>query len=41
MYHVVAPFPARSEWSTQYAYNLEYGLTVTPQQFGQQMAYLT
>ena len=41
MYHVVAPFPVRSEWSTQYAYNLEYGLTVTPQQFGQQMAYLS
>ncbi|HVB13526.1 MAG TPA: polysaccharide deacetylase family protein [Candidatus Dormibacteraeota bacterium] len=41
MYHDVAPFPIRSQWSTQYAYDLEYGLTVTPAQFIQQMAFLS
>ncbi len=40
MYHVVAPFPIRSQWNSQYAYDLEYGLTVTPGQFANQMAYL-
>jgi peptidoglycan/xylan/chitin deacetylase (PgdA/CDA1 family) len=40
MYHVVAPFPNRSQWNSQYAYDLEYGLTVTPGQFADQMAYL-
>lgn len=30
MYHVVAPFPLRSQWNSQYSYSLEYGLTVTP-----------
>jgi peptidoglycan/xylan/chitin deacetylase (PgdA/CDA1 family) len=41
MYHVVAPLPIRSQWSTQFGYNLEYGLTVTPEQFSLQMAYLS
>jgi len=40
MYHVVAPFPTRSRWNSQYAYDLEYGLTVTPSQFASQMAFL-
>lgn len=40
MYHVVAPFPIRSQWNSSYAYALEYGLTVTPSQFAGQMAYL-
>ncbi len=40
MYHVVAPFPIQSQWNSQYAYDLEYGLTVTPGQFANQMAYL-
>jgi len=40
MYHVVAPFPVRSQWNTGYAYQLEYGLTVTPGQFATQMAAL-
>lgn len=38
MYHVVAPFPVPTQWSSQYAYRLEYGLTVTPGQFAAQMA---
>ncbi len=40
MYHVVAPFPVRTQWNSRYAYSLEYGLTVTPSQFSAQMAYL-
>lgn len=40
MYHVVAPFPVRAQWNSQYAYDLEYGLTVTPSQFASQMAFL-
>ena len=40
MYHVVAPFPIPSQWNSTYAYDLEYGLTVTPGQFAGQMAYL-
>ncbi|MHB8393432.1 MAG: polysaccharide deacetylase family protein [Candidatus Dormibacteria bacterium] len=40
MYHVVAPFPLRPQWNSQYAYDLEYGLTVTPGQFSAQMANL-
>jgi peptidoglycan/xylan/chitin deacetylase (PgdA/CDA1 family) len=41
MYHVVSPFPVPSQWSSLYAYDLEYRLTVTPAQFRQQMAYLS
>jgi hypothetical protein len=41
MYHVVAPFPNPAQWNSTYAYDLEYGLTVTPAQFGAQMAYLS
>lgn len=41
MYHVVAPFPDPSQWNSTYAYDLEYGLTVTPSQFAAQMAYLS
>ena len=40
MYHVVAAFPNPSQWNSTYAYQLEYGLTVTPAQFSAQMAYL-
>jgi len=40
MYHVVAPFPVASKWSSGYAYRLEYGLTVTPGQFAAQIGYL-
>ena len=40
MYHLVGPFPVRSQWNSQYAYSLEYGLTVPPSQFASQMAYL-
>ena len=40
MYHVVAPFPIASQWNSPYAYQLEYGLTVTPAQFAGQMEYL-
>lgn len=41
MYHVVAPFPNPAQWNSTYAYDLEYGLTVTPAQFAAQMAYLS
>ncbi len=41
MYHVVAPFPIPAQWNSTYAYDLEYGLTVTPSQFAAQMAYLS
>lgn len=41
MYHVVAPFPNPTQWNSTYAYDLEYGLTVTPSQFAAQMAYLS
>lgn len=40
MYHVVAPLPVRAQWTTPYAYLLEYGLTVTPAQFAAEMALL-
>lgn len=40
MYHLVAPFPSPSAWTTTYGYDIEYGLTVTPAQFAAQMHYL-
>ena len=40
MYHVVAPLPVLAQWNSAYAYQLEYGLTVTPGQFAAQMALL-
>ena len=40
MYHRVAPYPQRSLYSSQYAYNIDYGLTVSPQEFDAQVDYL-
>lgn len=40
MYHLVGPFPDRSLYSSQYSYDLDYGLTVPPDQFSAEMQYL-
>ena len=40
MYHLVGPFPDRSLYSSQYSYDLDYGLTVPPAQFSAEMQYL-
>ncbi|MGC8473115.1 MAG: polysaccharide deacetylase family protein [Candidatus Dormibacteria bacterium] len=40
MYHLVGPFPDRSLYSSQYSYDLDYGLTVPPDQFSSEMQYL-
>lgn len=40
MYHLVGPYPVRQEWTNDYGYNIEYGLTVTPGQFAAEMRYL-
>jgi peptidoglycan/xylan/chitin deacetylase (PgdA/CDA1 family) len=40
MYHLVGPFPDRSQYSSQYSYELDYGLTVPPDQFSAEMNYL-
>ena len=37
MYHRVAPLPERSAWTDAYGYQIEYGLTVTPQEFAAEM----
>ena len=40
MYHLVGPFPDRALYSSQYSYDLDYGLTVPPDQFSAEMQYL-
>ena len=41
MYHRVAPYPSPSRYRTRYDYQLDYGLTVDPQEFAAQVGYLT
>ncbi len=40
MYHLVGPYPVRSDYSEQYSYEIDYGLTVPPAQFSSEMGYL-
>ena len=40
MYHLVGPYPNRSHYTSQYSYEIDYGLTVPPQQFSSEMTYL-
>ncbi len=40
MFHLVGPFPDRALYSSQYSYDLDYGLTVPPDQFSAEMQYL-
>jgi len=40
MYHRVAPYPVPSAYATYYGYELDYGLTVSPQEFAGQISYL-
>lgn len=40
MYHLVGPFPDRAVYTNAYSYDLDYGLTVTPAAFTQEIAYL-
>jgi hypothetical protein len=40
MYHDVAPAPDRANYASYYGYHLQYQLTVPPDQFSQQMAWL-
>jgi peptidoglycan/xylan/chitin deacetylase (PgdA/CDA1 family) len=40
MYHRVGPLPIRSMYGSDFAYRLDYSLTVTPQEFADQMAAL-
>ncbi|HZV50245.1 MAG TPA: polysaccharide deacetylase family protein [Candidatus Dormibacteraeota bacterium] len=40
MYHRVAPYPSPSRYRTRYDYQLDYGLTVDPQEFAAQVGYL-
>lgn len=40
MDHLVGPFPVRTTYSNYYSYRLDYGLTVTPAQFSQQIGFL-
>ena len=40
MYHHVAPTPVRGHYRTQYDYRLAYDLTVSPEAFAGQLAYL-
>ena len=40
MYHLIGPFPDRALYSSQYSYDLDYGLTVPPDQFSAEMRYL-
>ncbi len=39
-YHLVGLFPDRPLYSSQYSYDLDYGLTVPPDQFSAEMQYL-
>ena len=40
MYHLVGPYPDRSHYTSQYSYEIDYGLTVPPGQFSSEMSYL-
>src|SRR5579872_4465612 len=40
MYHLVGQYPARSQWTDDYGYRIEAGLTVPTAQFAAEMAYL-
>jgi peptidoglycan/xylan/chitin deacetylase (PgdA/CDA1 family) len=40
MYHLVGPYPQRRQWTDDYGYTIEYGLTVPPAQFAGEMTYL-
>jgi len=40
MYHRVAPYPDPQRYASNYAYRLDYGLTVDPAEFAAQVAYL-
>lgn len=40
MYHDVAPTPNRANYASTYGYDLQYQLTVPPDQFSQQMTWL-
>lgn len=40
MYHRVGPYPSRAAWTSDYGYQIEYGLTVSPEQFAAEMDYL-
>jgi peptidoglycan/xylan/chitin deacetylase (PgdA/CDA1 family) len=40
MYHEIAPAPNPANYATTYGYNLQYQLTVPPDQFSQQMTWL-
>jgi len=40
MYHLVGPYPNRSDYTNSYSYQIDYGLTVPPAQFTSEMGYL-
>ncbi|MDA8332328.1 MAG: polysaccharide deacetylase family protein [Candidatus Dormibacteraeota bacterium] len=40
MYHLVGPYPNRSDYTSNYSYQIDYGLTVPPAQFTSEMGYL-
>ncbi len=40
MYHLVGPYPIRANYTNQYSYQIDYGLTVPPAQFAAEMGYL-
>ena len=40
MYHLVGPYPNRSDYTSNYSYEIDYGLTVPPAQFASEMGYL-
>lgn len=40
MYHLVDQYPSRQQWTDDYGYAIEYGLTVAPAQFAEEMRYL-
>jgi peptidoglycan/xylan/chitin deacetylase (PgdA/CDA1 family) len=40
MYHDVDPYPVRSEFPSEYAYTIQYNLTVSPSEFSGQISWL-
>ncbi len=40
IYHLVGPYPDRPQYASQYSYELDYGLTVPPDQFSAETQYL-
>jgi len=40
MYHRIAPYPDPARYRTAYDYHLDYGLTVSPEEFAGQVSYL-